>query len=233
MTAEASVHKGSAVIVRYKLPLRRVEWAHRSLFLSYRQLFKFKTAIVLDPDFFDIAHVAPISGSARHKADFLVFVLHSFTHDQIRQVETLLDKPGRITHLLQEATTGLSRKVTENDLSVEIEDQEPFAEFSDDEPQEEAPASAMKFYEYTEKVHALLNEAVAGYTRLEMKETKKEKPDTDLLAEIDSNRALAINLLRKFKTFSSLERMSEIVDEYTPIVKALYQYSGPQPLAAS
>jgi len=217
--------RDGTVVVRYKIPqMRKIEWYYDSLFLSYTQLFKFKIELLSNREFLDISHITPISSSRGSRANVFVFVMYSNFSVLIHEVELLLDKPREIEKLLAKAKTAENGRAFQDDISVELENEESFDVFSESK-QEDDQVSGMKFYEFTEKAHSLLNNVIAGYSRLELMERKKDSLDDFLLSELVENKTLALNLLRKSKTFSSLEQMNEVITHYTPIVKSLYNYN--------
>jgi hypothetical protein len=226
MIAKEPTKKNDTVVVRYKIPQKRQVdlFSYSSFFLSNTQIFKFKTELLLNFDYLDVSHIIPVSNSSRPKANLIVFVFHSNFHALIHEVEDLLGKHGRIEPLLAKAKIAENRKAVEDDISVELENGESADVFSEVELEEEQ-VSGMRFYEYNEKAHSLLNKVIAGYSRLALSERKKETPDAQFLKEIDENKSLATNLLRKSKTFSSLDQMNEVITQYTPIARVLYDYN--------
>ncbi len=224
MTLVIAKKKGPAIVVRYRLPVKSagVRYFPR-VFLSSDRQFKFRLALAFKNADLAVELISPLI-SHFSKSPIFKFTLSATETKQIQDVEAFLDKPGRVVYLIGEAKRAKNKKAHENELSVSLEDLEAMEDFADFSPEGESEelVSGMKFYEYTETAHALLNDVVAGYTRLAFKEKKKELPDTGFLAELEANKILALNLLRQSKTFASLDEMSEVITEYTPIVRALY-----------
>lgn len=219
----------SAVTVRYRMPALQMSFHYHAYLLSTEKFLRFKTRIAFDKEDLDMAVISPI-GTSFSRPLIMQFILYAFTDDQIQQVEFVLDKPGRIKQLLSQAYAARNKMAHDYDLSVTLGVKGAVDDFADFSAEVE-PVSGLKMYEFTEKAHTLLNEAVAGYSRLSLKEKKKPSPDTTFLTQIDANKSLALGLLRQSKTFSSLDELMEIVAEYTPIVKNLYDYAAapPQP----
>lgn len=240
MAMQALSKKEPAVVIRYR-PSRRYSESrprYAGVFLSADQLFKLKFELMIRNVFVNVALISPLLSRHGLRAPIFQFVLSSPASDHIHDLEVVLNKPGQIRFLIMQAKTAPTKKAHQDDLSVSIEDWEaldPFADFSAEAEAETSsePISGHLFFEYTELAHTLLNDVIAGYTRLAFRERKKENPDAEFLAELEVNKALALTLRRQSKTFSSLDHLREVVDDYTPIARALYDSTSSSHLAAS
>jgi hypothetical protein len=233
METQALLGKEPAIVVRYRLRRRTrvVPSRYFGMFLSADQQFKFKAAMGLKNWKHTGTFISPVGlGSQAVQTPIFKIVLSSSETDHIQDLEQLLDKPGQITSLVMQAKFAPTGSAKQDDLTVSLETSSSVNEF-DAFPAEidtvvyPATVSGHRFYEYTETAHSLLNSVVAGYTRLAFREGKKESPDTELLAEIEANRALALSLLGQAKTFSSFDQLEEVIDNFTPIARALYNSS--------
>lgn len=233
MAIQALNEKNPAVVVRYRLtkPSYSVSLRYPGMFLPADQRFRFKAELGLK----GWARTGSFISHFRignHPVPSPVFqiILTSSETDHIQDLEQLLGKPGQIVSLVLQAKFAPSGRAQQDDLTVSLEDWEAVDDFGDFSAEAEAevpdePISGQRFYEYTEMAHALLNDVVAGYTRLAFRERKKGNQDTEFLTELEVNKTLALTLLRQSKTFSSLDQLREVIDNYTPIVRALYNPS--------
>jgi len=81
--------------------------------------------------------------------------------------------------------------------------------------------SGMDFFVAIELSNSILNDIVAAYTRLEFKEGRKQTPDFNLIREYDLKRSEVWKVLCKSENFISLDKMNEIIEIYTPILKQI------------
>ncbi len=166
------------------------------------------------------------------------FVINSEEAQPIHDMEVVLEKEGQITKLIMEAKGAPDKRARQDDLSVLFTyDWELLTDLGDfdlkatGEP--DGPTSGLRFYEYTETANALLNDVVAGYTRLAFQERKKSQPEPGLLEELEINKKLALTLLRQPQSFFSIDRLQEVIEDYTPIVRSLFEHNSASSLAAS
>lgn len=81
--------------------------------------------------------------------------------------------------------------------------------------------SGMDWFVASELSNSILHDVVAAYTRLEFKEGRKQTPDFNLIREWDLKRAEVLKELYKSENFQSYNRMNEIIEIYTPILKEI------------
>ncbi|MBS1663715.1 MAG: hypothetical protein JST68_21910 [Bacteroidetes bacterium] len=239
MEVKTQRQKAPAVVVSYRLarPYYRVPSRYLGMFLPADRQFKLKVDLVLKDAGFGIYFISDIRPGFRTSGSIFQFVLPSEGDKPIHDVEIFLDKPGQIVALIIEAKQAPTKRAQHEDLSVWLEDWDSLNAFHDFPIEEneklEESNSGLRLYEYTETAHTLLNDVIAGYTRLAFRERKKEIPNTDFLAELDANKMLALDLLRQPETFSSIERLLEVIEDYTPIARTLFDSSSSSSLAAS
>lgn len=227
----------SAVVVRYH-PGRRSRRLHSryiGMFLPFDRHFKLKLDQAFKHTKLTASVVSEVRPGRPASAPILQFTLPSENDAPIHDIEIFLGKPGEIVTLIIEAKTTINKQAQRPDISVILVDWDSvnsmtdFSEFDVQAPEE--PISGMRFYEYAETAQTLLNDVVTGYTRLAFRERKKKDPDQDLLAALDSDKMLALTLLRQSDLFKSIDQLIEIIEDYTPIVRSLNDSSST--LAAS
>src|SRR5579863_2870765 len=223
MNMIAKISGDKRVVVRFKFSPRSQDRYIQRVFLPYERMVMVKLQLAVRTKYIRAAIISPINLHGSSQRKMVQFVLPFAEKNRLNEIESLFDIKGRINTLVNEAIRSRTFRAHDEDLSVAIEDMENVEDFVVDEVEEQATISGMTFYEYTEKAHALLSQVIAGYSRLELQERKKEHPDAHFLEELQNNQAVAFNLLRKADTFSSIDQMSELISDYTPIVRALYE----------
>ena len=227
-----------AIVVRYRPSprARRVPYRYVTMVLPADRQIKLKFEALVQHIFFQMAYsITPERPG--HTASVWQFVLPSEEAKPIHDMEVVLEKEGQITKLIMEAKDAPNKRAQQDDLSVSFTyDWELLTDFGDfdikatGEPAE--AVSGLRFYEYTETANALLNDVVAGYTRLAFHERKKSQPDPIFLDELESTKRLALTLLRQPQSFFSMDRLQEVIEDYTPIVRSLFEHNSAS-LAAS
>jgi hypothetical protein len=76
----------------------------------------------------------------------------------------------------------------------------------------------LDWYSLTESANSILNGLIALASREHMKELDKANPDQKRIAELVALRDEAMKVNRDSKTFSSLEKMEEVIEKYSPIL---------------
>ena len=80
--------------------------------------------------------------------------------------------------------------------------------------------SPLDWYSLTESANSILNGLVALASRERRNELNKPNPDQDRIKELESLRDEGINVSRDTETFSSLEKMEQVIEKYSPILLA-------------
>jgi hypothetical protein len=78
----------------------------------------------------------------------------------------------------------------------------------------------LDWYSLTESANSILNGLVALASRERRNELNKPIPDQDRIKELESLRDEGINVSRDTETFSSLEKMEQVIGKYSPILLA-------------
>lgn len=235
MTVKETNKKKPAVVVHYRPTQKYYRSRYPGLFLPPDRQIKFKLAsLVLENSGFTVSSVYRMQPGHPPSITLVLFILTSEEDQPIHDVEIVLDKPGQLLMLIGEAKQSPNRRAQNDDLSVSVTDDweslNAFYDFAfEDTEASREPVSGLLFYEYTETAQALLNDAIAGYTRLSFQERKKHQPDAALLDELEKNKKIALSLLRQPQTFSSIDRLQEVIEDYTPIVRSLLTYTSPLP----
>lgn len=219
------------VVLNYLLPRPALDFSYSYFFLPLEQELKFK--ILLNRHFAEskIRIVESVTPGDRFADKVFEVWFTAHFEDHIKDIESLFNAQGRIEKMWTALQTKAVQRIQDKDLLVALENISDLDYFYGI-PIEEEKVSSIKFFEYSEKTHSLLNEAVTGYTRLVFREKKKKNPDELLLEKLRAAKELAMNLLRKSDTFSSLDKMINVVAQYTPIVKALYSGDTPSQAAS-
>jgi len=218
MSVKELIKKDATLVVRYELPRRRQRnEPYASIFLSDDKINELNIGVLHN---LELQRIYPAHSKKREEPEIYVIFLDATDMTGIQVLETVIGKPGIIVGLMTKARTALGRKAKKDAVTVELGS-------VTERKKEKGKVNGMKFYELTETAHSLLSDVVAGYARLAYREKKKAKLGVRLLKKIEANRLLAMSLLRKSSTFSSLDQMEEVIAAYTPIAKELYNYSAP------
>lgn len=78
----------------------------------------------------------------------------------------------------------------------------------------------LDWYSLTESANSILNGLVALASRERRNELNKPIPDQGRIKELESLRDEGINVSRDTETFSSLEKMEQVIEKYSPILLA-------------
>lgn len=78
----------------------------------------------------------------------------------------------------------------------------------------------LDWYSLTESANSILNGLVALASRERRNELNKVKPDQDRVKELETLRDEGIKVSRDTETFSSLEKMEQVIEKYSPILLA-------------
>jgi hypothetical protein len=78
----------------------------------------------------------------------------------------------------------------------------------------------LDWYSLTESANSILNGLVALASRERRNELNKPNPDQYRIKELESLRDDGINVSRDTETFSSLEKMEQVIEKYSPILLA-------------
>lgn len=78
----------------------------------------------------------------------------------------------------------------------------------------------LDWYSLTESANSILNGLVALASRERRNELNKVKPDQDRVKELETLRDEGIKVSRDTETFSSLEKMGQVIEKYSPILLA-------------
>ena len=78
----------------------------------------------------------------------------------------------------------------------------------------------LDWYSLTESANSILNGLVALASRERRNELNKPNPDQDRIKELESLRDEGIKISRDTETFSSLEKMEQVIEKYSPILLA-------------
>jgi hypothetical protein len=78
----------------------------------------------------------------------------------------------------------------------------------------------LDWYSLTESANSILNGLVALASRERRNELNKVKPDQDRVKELETLRNEGIKVSRDTETFSSLEKMEQVIEKYSPILLA-------------
>ena len=78
----------------------------------------------------------------------------------------------------------------------------------------------LDWYSLTESANSILNGLVALASRERRNELNNPIPDQDRIKELESLRDEGIKVSRDTETFSSLEKMEQVIEKYSPILLA-------------
>lgn len=78
----------------------------------------------------------------------------------------------------------------------------------------------LDWYSLTESANSILNGLVALASRERRNELNKVKPDQDRVKELETLRDEGIKVSRDTEIFSSLEKMEQVIEKYSPILLA-------------
>ena len=78
----------------------------------------------------------------------------------------------------------------------------------------------LDWYSLTESANSILNGLVALASRERRNELNKPIPDQDRIKELENLRDEGIKISRDTETFSSLEKMEQVIEKYSPILLA-------------
>jgi len=78
----------------------------------------------------------------------------------------------------------------------------------------------LDWYSLTESANSILNGLVALASRERRNELNKVNPDQDRVKELETLRDEGIKVSRDTETFSSLEKMEQVIEKYSPILLA-------------
>lgn len=78
----------------------------------------------------------------------------------------------------------------------------------------------LDWYSLTESANSILNGLVALASRERRNELNKPNPDQDRVKALESLRDEGIKVGRDLETFSSLEKMEQVIEKYSPILLA-------------
>lgn len=78
----------------------------------------------------------------------------------------------------------------------------------------------LDWYSLTESANSILNGLVALASRERRNELNKVKPDQGRVKELETLRDEGIKVSRDTETFSSLEKMEQVIEKYSPILLA-------------
>lgn len=78
----------------------------------------------------------------------------------------------------------------------------------------------LDWYSLTESANSILNGLVALASRERRNELNKVRPDQDRVKELETLRDEGIKVSRDTETFSSLEKMEQVIEKYSPILLA-------------
>ncbi len=78
----------------------------------------------------------------------------------------------------------------------------------------------LDWYSLTESANSILNGLVALASRERRNELNKPIPDQDRIKELESLRDEGIKVSRDTETFSSLKKMEQVIEKYSPILLA-------------
>ena len=78
----------------------------------------------------------------------------------------------------------------------------------------------LDWYSLTESANSILNGLVALASRERRNELNKPNPNQDRIKELESLRDEGIKVSRDTDTFSSLEKMEQVIEKYSPILLA-------------
>jgi len=78
----------------------------------------------------------------------------------------------------------------------------------------------LDWYSLTESANSILNGLVALASRERRNELNKPNPDQDRIKELENLRDEGIKISRDTETFSSLEKMEQVIEKYSPILLA-------------
>jgi hypothetical protein len=82
--------------------------------------------------------------------------------------------------------------------------------------------NSLDWYELTETSNYILNAIIAYASKAQMKEERSSNPDKEKIIYLEKlyEEVYAVN--RDTANFNSLNKMQEIIDKYSPILKALH-----------
>jgi len=75
-------------------------------------------------------------------------------------------------------------------------------------------------YGLTETLNSILNGLIAFTLRERRLEQKKEKPDQKRIGDLNALRTEIADLHNNNKSYESAERMEELINKYSPVLKA-------------
>ena len=78
----------------------------------------------------------------------------------------------------------------------------------------------LDWYSLTESANSILNGLVALASRERRNELNKPNPNQDRIKELESLRDEGIKVSRDTDAFSSLEKMEQVIEKYSPILLA-------------
>jgi hypothetical protein len=149
--------------------------------------------------------------------DMIVFVIDNLDEAPITLLEKQFDeKPGSIAKLVKKASQSKGRLAEKDRLSVQL------LEFNA-VVREQQSLNGMTFFELTERSHAVLNEVVAAYSRLQSRIEDQPDANEHMVKAIEKDKALALGILLNADNFSTVGQMQEIVDKYAPIAREFHR----------
>jgi hypothetical protein len=209
----------SVAVVGYKLPRKTSEEKILSqfpnLFLSHYDHLEVTITVILK-----LAKAQFTTGLGKFGIsgpNMIVIVIDNLDEAPITLLEKQFDeKPGSIAKLVKKASQSKGRLAEKDRLSVQL------LEFNA-VVREQPSLNGMTFFELNERSHAVLNEVVAAYSRLQSR--IEDQPDTDqqMVKAIEKDKALALKILLNADNFSTVGQMQEIVDKYAPIAREFHR----------
>jgi hypothetical protein len=118
-------------------------------------------------------------------------------------------------HFERDANGTPVRAVWEYEDYLKIAEQLNLPLASEEPVKEQNP---LDWYELTESAHSVLHSIVTLAAREEMNEQRKTSPDEQRIAELKALGNEAMKMVEDTNNFSSIDRMRELVDKYSPIL---------------
>jgi hypothetical protein len=81
--------------------------------------------------------------------------------------------------------------------------------------------NSLDWYELTETSNYILNTIIAYASTAQVKEQKSPNPDRKKITYLEMLYEEAYSVNRNTANFQSLEKMQEIIDKYSPVLKSL------------
>lgn len=209
----------SVAVVGYKLPRKTSEEKILSkfpnLFLSHYDYLEVMITVIFKLAKVQFTTVRENIDLSRR--DMIAIVIDNLDEAPVALLEKQFDeKPGSIAKLVRKASQSKGRSAEKDRLSVWIFDLKFVA-------REQQSLNGMTFFELAERSHAVLNEVVAAYSRLQLRIEDGQHADEQMIRAIEKDKALALEILLNADNFSTVGQMQEIVDKYAPIAREFHR----------